>query len=175
MPTVVSTQIEALAFCIDGRCPGYTQQPVPAIRRVNEYSYVELGGDIPGTERSTVDVVFLDPEHDAVCTYCGKPRLVSEQERPEYENTSGRDPLEIFHRGQAAGQMRELIGGQENDRLRRELENAELKARLAEQDTRIERLAGLLEQSNARVQDLKEDPIPPRRGPGRPRKEGPVE
>lgn len=166
MATVTEERIEALAFCIDGRCPGYEQQPVPAVRRLNEFSYRDLGGDIPGIERSTTDVVFADPEHDGVCGFCGKPRLVSDQERPEYPNTSGRDPLEIYHRGQAAGQMRELIGGQETERLKRELEASELRTALAEQATRMEQMAGLLERQSSVIEELQSRP----RGPGRPRK-----
>lgn len=168
MPIVTEDRIEALAFCIDGRCPGYEQQPVPAIRRRNEFEYRELGGDIPGVERSTIDVVFADPDTDATCTFCGKPRLVSDQQRPEYPNTSGRDPLEIFHRGQAAGQVRDMLGQQENERLKRDLENAELKTRLAEQDARMEQMAALMERQTAMLERLEDQPV--KRGPGRPRK-----
>jgi hypothetical protein len=154
MPTVTEENIVGLAFCIDGRCPGYEQQTVPALKRTNEYSYVELGGDLPGIERSSSQVFFIH-EGDAVCPHCGKPRLVDEQVRPEYPNTSGQDPMAIFNRSGAAAQMREMIAEQ----ARREVETATLRAQLAEQSAQMERMANAIEELQSRP-----------RGPGRPRK-----
>lgn len=160
MPTVTEETVTGLAFCIDGRCPGYNQQEVQAVKRTNEYSFVELGGDLPGIERSTSQVFFAD-ESDAVCGYCGKPRLVDDQLRPEYPNTSGQDPLAIFsHSGGAATQVRDMLREQEAEKLRRDAENADLRATIAQQATLMERMS-------AQLDDLQARP----RGPGRPRKE----
>jgi hypothetical protein len=165
MPTVSEVPITALAFCIDGRCPGYNQQPVEAVKRVTEFSYVELGGDLPGIERSTEAVMFAD-DGDAVCSHCGKPRLVSEQERPEYPNTSGQDPLAIFNRQGAANQLREIIGEQEKEKLRHQAETSELRTMIAEQSARMEQMASLVERQAGVIDELQSRP----RGPGRPRK-----
>ena len=88
MPTVVEATIDALASCRDGRCPGYEQQPVQAVRTVTEFSYFDLGGDVPGIERSTELIRFADLD-DLPCPACGEPRLVSDQVRPIYQNLSG--------------------------------------------------------------------------------------
>ena len=159
MPTVTEQSITALAFCIDGRCAGYNQQPVEAVSRTNEFSYVELGGDLPGIERSTTQVMFAN-EADAVCPHCGKPRLISEQERPQYPNTSGMDPMAIFqYRDQQnQNQVRDLMRDQESEKLRREAENAELRAQLANVTTLLERQASVIDELQSRP-----------RGPGRPR------
>jgi len=146
MPTVTEQNVTGLAFCIDGRCPGYNQQPVLAVKRTSEFSFVENGGDLPGIERSTSQVFFAD-EADAVCQHCGKPRLVEDHERPEYPNTSGRDPMEIFHfQGQAANTMREMMLAQENEKLRHEAEVSELRSQMAAQGALMERMAAQLDE-----------------------------
>lgn len=160
MPTVTEESVTGLAFCIDGRCPGYEQQPVEAVKRTSQFSYLELGGDLPGIERSSEQVFFVN-EADAVCALCGKPRLVSDQERPEYPNTSGQDPLAIFNRQGAAAQMREVLRDQEAEKLRHEAEAAGLRSMLAEQSAQLERMAAAIEELQARP-----------RGPGRPRGAG---
>jgi hypothetical protein len=88
MPTVTEKTVDALASCTDGRCAGYKQQPVKAISTTTEFSYFDLGGDIPGIERATTMIRF-DDLADAQCEVCGEPRLVSEQTRPVYPNVSG--------------------------------------------------------------------------------------
>jgi len=149
MPTVTETAITGLAFCIDARCPGYNQQPVQAVKRLLEFSFVEQGGDLPGIEHSTSQVFFAD-EADAVCQHCGKPRLVEDHERPEYANASGRDPMEIFHyQGQAANTLRELQLAHENERLRHEAEVSELRGQLAAQGALMERMASQLDDLTA--------------------------
>ena len=161
MPTVTEETVTALAFCIDGRCPGYNQVPVEAIKRRSEFSYLELGGDLPGIERSTEAVIFAN-EGDAVCEHCGKARLVSEQERPEYPNTSGQDPLAIFNRQGTANQMRDMLLAQ----AERDKEQAEMRATLAEQALAMERMNALIERQAGVIDELQARP----RGPGRPRK-----
>lgn len=161
MPTVTEQTVTALAFCIDGRCPGYNQQPVEAVRRTNEFSYLELGGDLPGIERSTTQVFFAR-EEDAVCEHCGKPRLVEEQERPEYPNVSGQDPLAIFNRAGAAEQMRTVL----LEQAQRDRELAEMRAQMAEQALAMERMTALIERQSGVIDELQARP----RGPGRPRK-----
>lgn len=166
MPIVTETEVTALAFCVDGQCLGYAQESVPALRRTSEFTYRELGGDLPGVEKSTTDVQFVNDE-DAVCALCGKPRLISEQERPEYANVSGQDPEGIFkYKGQAEGQVRDILRDQELKDARRDTENAELRALIAQQNAAIERMTGHLERQAAQVEELQARP----RGPGRPRR-----
>lgn len=158
MPTVTEQPITGLAFCVDGRCPGYNQEPVPALKRTSEFSYLELGGDLPGIERSSSQVLFVNDD-DAVCALCGKPRMVSDQERPEYPNTSGQDPMAIFNREGSAAQMRDVLRNQEVEQLRHNSETAGLKTLLAEQAAAMERMSSAIEELQSRP-----------RGPGRPRK-----
>lgn len=160
MPTITEETITGLAFCVDGRCPGYEQQEVPALRRVSAFSYLELGGDLPGIERSSAQVLFLN-EGDAVCPHCGKPRLVEDQVRPEYPNTSGQDPLAIFSRQGAAAQVRTMVA----DQAQRDVEAAQMRATLAEQSAAMERMASIIERQSDAIDELQARP----RGPGRPR------
>jgi hypothetical protein len=160
MPTVTEDTITAQASCTDGRCPGYEQVEVQAVKRLNQWSYVELGGDLPGIERTSSQVFFAN-EEDTACPFCGKPRIVDDQIRPEYPNMSGQDPLAIFNRAGAAAQMREVIA----DQARREVETAQLRATLAEQSAQMERMAALVERQAEAIDELQARP----RGPGRPR------
>src|SRR6184192_741405 len=90
---VTEEEVAAFAFCADGRCYGYKQTPVKGIRTTTEF----LNGTLDGAgavaaghpERSTMSVRFADEETDGPCPECGKPRHISEQERPEYAPQSG--------------------------------------------------------------------------------------
>src|SRR5262245_54015671 len=96
MPTVTETLVDGWAHCGDGRCPGNKQQAVKAIVTITEFSYFELGGDIPGIERSTELVRFNDVA-DAQCPHCGEPRAVANQVRPVYPNVSGIPQDRLLH------------------------------------------------------------------------------
>lgn len=85
--TVVDEQIEALAHCMDAGCPGYVQQPVTALRTVVETTFQEQGGDLSGVEKSQEYLRFADAE-DCPCSFCGRDRQLSRQERPEYMKVS---------------------------------------------------------------------------------------
>jgi hypothetical protein len=88
MPLVTETVIDALAHCADQRCAGYTQQPVKAVQTVTQFSYIDLGGDLPGIERESFLLRF-DDIADTQCPHCGEPRIVADQTRPIYPNVSG--------------------------------------------------------------------------------------
>ena len=155
MPAVTETLIDAWAACHDGRCPGYKQQPVKAILTLTEFSYMDLGGDIPGIERSTTMLRF-DDLADSQCEVCGEPRFVSDQVRPVYPNVSGVPQDRILHVHDDSERMRDL---QLAD-AKREAEMAQMRALMERQQATIERL--MLNETNA-------PPVP--RGPGRPRKQ----
>ena len=159
MATVTETLIDAWAHCSDARCPGNKQKAVKAIKSVTEYSYFDLGGDIPGIERSSELVRFNDLA-DAQCEHCGEPRLVADQVRPIYANVSGIPQDRLLHAGREGERVLEL---QLSD-ARREAEMAQMRATMERQNALIERLVAQQEASNtAQV-----------RGPGRPKRE-PIE
>lgn len=141
MPTLTEAVIEGYGSCSDSLCPGYAQRPAQILKRETSFSYVELGGDLPGIERSTIMEQFADIEADGTCELCGAPRIASLETRPEYPNTSGQDPLRLRNMTQDS-KVRDL----EMDALRHQAEMADMRARLAELESRP-------------------------RGPGRPRKE----
>jgi len=140
MPTVTETLITALASCKDGRCAGYKQEPVQAVETQTDFSYIDLGGDIPGVERSTVSLRFADLA-DAQCPHCGEPRLVSEQTRPIYPNVSGQpqDALLSIHRD--SERVREL----ELSDAKRDAVMAQMQAMMERQQATIERQAAQIE------------------------------
>lgn len=97
MATLTTTELQAYAHCRDPRCAGTEQQPVPALRHLSEWTYVENGGNMPGTERSTAILAFADEPTDAPCPTCSKPRELSEQERPYYTPLSGHRQDGLLH------------------------------------------------------------------------------
>lgn len=150
MPTVTERAIDALASCKDGRCAGYKQQPVKAIETLTEFSYLDLGGDLPGIERSTTMLRFADLA-DAQCPHCGEPRLVSEQTRPIYPNVSGQpqDALLSIHRD--SERVRDL-----------ELSDARRDAELAQMRAMMERQAALIERQMSQIETLTAERVPAR-------------
>lgn len=137
MPTVTEKTVDALASCADARCPGYKQEPVKAIETLTEYTYFDLGGDIPGVERSTTMLRFEDLS-DAQCPVCGEPRLVADQVRPIYPNMSGQ-PQDTLLQMQTGGErLREM----ELKDARRDAEMAQMRATMERQERLIERLVG---------------------------------
>lgn len=155
MPTVTATIIEAQASCRDGRCAGYKQQPVQGIRTVTEFSYVDLGGDIPGIERS-VDAVHFSDIEDERCPVCGQPRLIADQVRPVYPNVSGIPQDAILHTNRDSERVADML-----------LESAKREAEMAQMRALMERQAAAMERQQQQIEQLTEV----RRGPGRPRKE----
>jgi len=153
MPNVEHELVDALASCKNSRCVGYKQQPVKAIRTTAEYTYIDLGGDLPGVERSTIMFGFADLA-DAQCEHCGEPRLVSDQTRPIYPNISGQPQDALLAIGQDSERVRDL-----------ELANAKHEAEMAQMQVAMERMIIANERLMAQLEE------PARRGPGRPRKE----
>lgn len=85
MSISTETPVQALAFCMDATCPGYTQQPVDGILNVTTHTYLDGGGDLgPFVERSQEYLRFADEAADATCDVCTGPRGISQQERPVY-------------------------------------------------------------------------------------------
>jgi len=154
MPTVTESPIEAYASCHNGRCAGYKQQPVQAIRTLTEFSYVDFGGDVPGIERSTDLIRFAD-EADEPCPVCGEPRLVSDQVRPIYPNVSGVPQDRLLHVNDDSERVRDM-----------QLSDAKREAEMAQMRALMERQAAAIERQQNQIERLSE----PRRGPGRPRK-----
>lgn len=132
MPLVTDIQVDGYVSCIDPRCPGYEQRPVEVIRRTAAFTYQELGGDgsVPqsAVERETVGVV----QTDETCSFCDKPVIFSDQQRPEYAAVSGQDPLELL----AISQQTQIRDVQVRN-LETAKESAELKAMLAMQGQQL--------------------------------------
>jgi hypothetical protein len=154
MPTVTQESIEAYASCNDARCAGYRQQPVRAVRTLTEFSYVDLGGDVPGIERSTELLRFEDPD-EAVCPVCEGSRLVADQVRPIYPNVSGVAQDALLHTSRNSERVMDLM-----------LDSSKRDTEMAQMRTLVERQASALERQEAQIAELSN-----RRGPGRPRKE----
>ena len=135
MPTVLETTIAGYASCMDALCPGYRQEPVGVVRREQQFSYIELGGDLPGIERSSIDAAGFADDTDIPCPHCGKPRIAALDERPDYPRTSGQDPLRLLNMTHDQ-QVRDMqISGLQRDKQVAEMtaELARLRADLAEQ------------------------------------------
>lgn len=81
------TMVSALAHCPDPRCPGHTQREVDAMRNEVQHTYVSLGGDSPGIERSQVYLTA-----DEKCPYCDTQCEITDQPRISYQPLSGKDP-----------------------------------------------------------------------------------
>jgi len=158
MPTVTETTVDGWASCHNGRCPGYKQEPIQVIRTLTEFSYFDLGGDIPGIERSAELVRFADPDTDGTCEFCGGPRFAADQERPIYINISGIPQDALLRVGLDAERISTM-----------QLESAKRDAEVAQMRTLMERQAVALERQEALIAELQARP----RGPGRPRKAEP--
>lgn len=159
MPAVAEDLIQGWASCRDGRCPGYKQQQVDAIMTTTAFSYVDLGGDVPGIERESILIRFANREQDESCPVCSEPRLVSDQVRPIYPNISGVPQDALLHVGQDSERVRDLM-----------LANAEAKAQGAQMQALMERQAAALERQQAQIDRLEGEVESRPRGPGRPRK-----
>jgi hypothetical protein len=99
MPTITESPVDALAHCIEPRCPGYAQESVPGRRVEESFTFVELNGTaegaIPGFERSMVRIEFAD-EDNRPCPHCGGPRDITDQPRVSYQNLSGHDQMGLL-------------------------------------------------------------------------------
>jgi hypothetical protein len=104
MARVTETPIAAFAHCVNPMCRGRAQQPVDAIQKRVEISYFELGGDMPGIERSSDHVLFAH-DADVACPSCGGPREVTDQERPIIPSQIGQQDflLKLIQEGLIAG------------------------------------------------------------------------
>jgi hypothetical protein len=158
MPTATETRVTGLASCRNGRCPGYKQQPAELIQTETEYSYFDLGGDVPGIERSTVMFRFADPDEER-CQHCGEPRLCDVQVRPIYANVSGVPQDALLRVGEDSERVRDL-----------ELANAQRAAEAAQMQALMERQAAALDRQERQIAELTADLASRPRGPGRPRK-----
>ena len=124
----------------------------PGCRDLTEFSYVELGGDVPGIERSTTLIRFAD-EADIPCPVCGQDRFIADQVRPIYPNVSGRPQDALLHINSSNERVRDV-----------ELQDAKREAEMAQMRVLMERQA-------AQIERLTRESEPAKRGPGRPRKE----
>jgi hypothetical protein len=188
MPTTVVEVVEGFAFCPDPRCPGYEQ--VATAVRVNRtsWSYIELGGDLPGTERSMEYESFPleDGEQPPNCPRCGARMEATTQQRPEYARISGQDPLRLLSLDQNT--ISRAMQGTQSDQA---VELANMRAEMAEMRAEMMRMmlearggamppteaeiidppAGAAGPPGARGHHDESSEPPPKRGPGRPRKD----
>jgi hypothetical protein len=158
MPTVVENVVDGYASCRDGTCPGYKQQPVKVVVTETQFTYVDLGGDIPGVERSCLIYGWENPD-DEPCPVCGQPRLCSDQVRPVYPNISGQPQDALLAVGRDSDRVRDLM-----------LENAKRDAEMAQMTALMERMAANAERQERQIEALTSDLASRPRGPGRPRK-----
>jgi hypothetical protein len=97
MPTITEAVQTGFAHCTNPRCPGHDQEEVQIVRRETAFGYDENGGNLPGFERSFVNVGFYNDGTDgkpdeSVCPYCHGHREATDQARRQYEPLSGHDP-----------------------------------------------------------------------------------
>jgi hypothetical protein len=158
MPAVVQNIVDGYVSCRDGRCPGYKQEPCQVKVTETQFSYMDLGGDIPGIERSTYVWTFAD-EDDIPCPHCGQPRMCSEQERPIYPNVSGVPQDAILMVGRDSERVRDMM-----------LEGAQRDTQMAQNQALMERMSSQLERQERQIEQLSSELASRPRGPGRPRK-----
>ena len=127
MPVVTKTEVPGHVSCRDPRCLGFKERETTVEVQKQEFSYRELGGDLPGNEREAVDVV----QGDEMCEHCGKPQVWYVEPRTEYAQISGQDQLALLNLNQS-GQIQDA----QRAGLEQAKELAELKARAAERDLR---------------------------------------
>jgi hypothetical protein len=120
MPTITETPVTLYAFCVDATCPGYEQTPVDGLaREVSRSAFEEAGpGTVNGNSVSTSFFQYLVPsgEQDEYghayckeleCEHCGRSMSVSPEQRPEYANISGQDPMTLLMRRKDAEAARD--------------------------------------------------------------------
>lgn len=146
MPTETQVTVAAFAHCPDPRCEGGDQEPVQAIQRTVEVSYLDVGGTLPGIDHSHDYLNFVD-EAQAPCPVCSRHRELSVQERPVYMNASGQDPMYLLRRaGETDKKVQSLQHDLELDLLRRDQERREMRDMVERQQQQIEALTSALEQ-----------------------------
>ena len=137
MPTITQELVQGFAHCRNSLCDGNEQEAVDALRERSDTTYAEVGGDMPGIERTTFRLTFANVE-DTKCETCLEDREVSDQVRPVYpsmvsafgaNSTDQRFLLKLQQSGKirAPGDQTDLGT---SDAVEREL--AELRRELAE-------------------------------------------
>lgn len=97
MATVTVTEVEGFAHCPDSRCRGNIPVPVAVMRQTTDMSYLDLGGDLPGVERSVEHLRLVDEATDGECPFCPRMRDLSLHDRPQYAALSGYAPDGLLH------------------------------------------------------------------------------
>lgn len=190
-PTITETTVKAYAHCPDPRCKGVKQDQVQAVRTLMEWTFESRGGgDDPGgignlflpmVENSQEHLRVAD-EADLACPHCENARELSTQPRPSYPIMVG--GANALLRLQDMGisfdpdkQEKIAAGAPESptDLLQRRFISDEITAdEFAAKRTALsgaapedDRIAAL----EAQLAKLLGTEEPPKRGPGRPRKE----
>lgn len=133
MPIVTETPVRGYVSCRDPRCAGYKERETEVVRRKQEFTYRELGGDLPGNEREAVDIIHAGES----CPVCSGPQVYYEEPRPEYAPISGQDPLALLNLNQS-GQIRDV----QMQNLESAKELAEMRAMMAEMKSELDRRRG---------------------------------
>lgn len=141
--------------CVDPACPEYHdlrvdrdhEREVPGLRVETSYSYEELGGDMPGTERSNVEYRVQEPG-DAKCPSCSKDLNVSEEKSRKLAPWTQRANPDTLAAYEAARKV--AAQNSETATAEKDAELAELRASIAELQKQM----------------------PVKKSPGRPRKDG---
>lgn len=144
MPTQDIAKVRLYAHCRNALCAGYAQQEIEGVRIRTDYAYRDNGGDIPGVERSCVDLLWGDPEDregntaKMACPFCQQRRELSETVRPSYQPMSGHDPMGLVNGGVKA------YNASAPPNTERDAEVAELRAQVARQEALLLRLTSAL-------------------------------
>ncbi len=139
MSVLTSTEnvIDGYIFCPDGRCPGNAQVKIKVICTEVFHPYE---GSTPGYERSME--YFRSETEPLACPHCGIDRLVSDQERPNYLNISGHDPLGLLDLQNKTGSE---LAAMRQDAANTNTEIEDLKSSVAELTELLLEQAKLLE------------------------------
>jgi hypothetical protein len=193
-PTITETTVLAYAHCPDPRCQGVKQEQVQAVRTLTEWTFASRGGgDDPGgvgnlflpmVENSQEHWRFVDAG-ELPCPHCEKPRELSSAPRPSYPIQVGgaNALLRLQDMGIQfdPGRQEQIAQGAPEtplELLQRRFINDEITedefaskrgalSGVAVADPADDRIAVLEEQ----IATLLGTDDPPKRGPGRPRKE----
>lgn len=130
MPTITKENVQGYAHCRDSLCEGNAQDPVSGVRERSDTTYAEVGGDMPGIEKTVFRLEFADAG-DVPCPVCGVDREIADQVRPVYpsmvsafspNNTDQRFLLQLQRAGKIVAPGEQAAGASEEvAELRREL------------------------------------------------------
>lgn len=164
MPTVTTEVLAGFAHCENPVCAGNKQERVDVVRTNTAWTYADSGGDLPGIEK-TFEMFACADEQNIACGVCGRPRAATLQERPVYQSFHDPNFLTKLQAGlvemvDGVAKMKEQDGAV-----------AAMQAQIAQLQAMLLAQGGEPPPQPESAQIAEDEPQPPRRGPGRPRKD----